>query len=257
MYFSTEKANLHSPRERQCLVSRYKRKCIPGWVEVRKVKNFKHTQEDSHIFSLGLNVFHTAAKLSGREITCEKSLLMAHPIHKILHVTGWFYVKLHLSNECSWANMHGFFQAVTSLCLSASVLPVTSKPCTHKGFHLILFHESLHIRAADAQNTAARTANGLSSPAINMYGLKFDRTVLKVSPSREARKEVWQEFSKRYEGTRGLCISVFKVSIKPSYRPEGTFLSTLQLPRCVAQRPQPRQTGVLSAEQFQCWSLSG
>lgn len=44
--------------------------------------------------------------------------------------------------------------------------------------------------AADAENAAARSANGLSSPSINMYGLKFGRTVLKVSPSGEARKEV-------------------------------------------------------------------
>lgn len=138
----------------------------------------------------------------------KKQLAYGSSIHKILYDTGWIYVKLCLSKECSWANKRGFFQAVTSRCLSASVLPVTSKPCAHKGFHLVLFHESLRIRAADAQNTAARTANGLASPAINMYGLKFDRIVFKVSPSAEARKEVWQEFSKRYEGTHEVFASL-------------------------------------------------
>lgn len=72
--FSPPKSNLHSPRERQCLVTRYKRKCISGWVEVGEIKNFKHSQEDSHIFNIGLNIFHIAAKISDIEIIHDKAL---------------------------------------------------------------------------------------------------------------------------------------------------------------------------------------
>lgn len=143
-------------------------------------------------------MFHIAAKLSDTERICEKAACLWFILYtRSRMLQDDFYVKLRLSKECSWANKRGFFQAVTFLLLSASVLPVMSKPCTHEGFHLILFQESLHIMAADAQNTAAHTTNGLSSPPINMYGLKFGRIVLKVSSSGEARKEVWQEFSKR------------------------------------------------------------
>jgi len=73
MWFFPQKANLHSARERQRLVSKHKRKCISGWVDLGKAKNFNHSQEDSHIFNTSLNMFHFAAKLSDREIVCEKA----------------------------------------------------------------------------------------------------------------------------------------------------------------------------------------
>lgn len=87
---------------------------------------------------------------------------------------------------------------------------------------------------------AARTAHGRSSPAINMDGTKSG-IVSKVSLGEEARREVWQEFSEARGYTGGLCISAFQVCVKPSCRPEGTFLPALQLVKHTEKWPQPPQ----------------
>lgn len=61
--------------------------------------------------------------------------------------------------------------------------------------------------AADAQDPA-HTAHGLSTPAVNMDGIKSAAIVSKVSLGEEARREVGQEFSKRQEGIQEVFASL-------------------------------------------------
>lgn len=121
----------------------------------------------------------------------------------------FFFVKLLLSEEWSRTNKRWLFQAIIFQLLSASVLPVMSKSHVSKRFHLIWLHESLHITAADAQNTAACIANSLSSPSINIYAQNFGRIFLKVSPSKEGKR-----CNRNSPKGKEVCIFAFKVSIK-------------------------------------------
>lgn len=137
--FSPQNANLHSPRERLCLVWSYTRKCISRGVEMGKVKNFKHRQKDSNIFNIGLNMFHIATKLSDIEMICEKAACLWFTLYRrSCMVENDFDFKLCLWERCGWENKHGFLQVVAFLILSRSALPVMSNPCAHRGFHLIL-----------------------------------------------------------------------------------------------------------------------
>lgn len=136
--FSPQNANLHSPRERLCLVWSYTRKCISRGVEVGKVKNFKHRQKDSNIFNIDLNMFHIATKLSDIEMICEKAACLWFTSYRSCMVENDFDFKLCLSERCGWENKPGFLQVVAFLFLSRSALPVMSNPCAHRGFHLKL-----------------------------------------------------------------------------------------------------------------------
>lgn len=138
--FSPQNANLHSPRERLCLVWSYTRKCISRGVEVGKVKNFKHSQKDNNIFNIGLNMFHIALrKLSDIEMICEKAAsLWFFLCRRSCMLEDDFDCKLCLSKRDGWVNKHEFPQVVVFLLLSSSALPVMSSPCAHRGFQLTL-----------------------------------------------------------------------------------------------------------------------
>lgn len=134
--FSPQNANLHSPRERLCLVWSYTRKCISRGVVVRKVKNFKHSQKDSCIFNICWICFTLLQNSQIQKWFVEKQLAYGSsrtedPVCQTMILTSDCVCQKDVAEQINV----GFFKWWH---FYFSALPVMSNPCAHRGFHLIL-----------------------------------------------------------------------------------------------------------------------